>query len=115
MPVYEYHCDSCRKNFTAYKKLANYREPQLHTCGALGVKVISKPMVAVDYPAYESPASGRRIEGKKAHLEELARTGCRLLEPGERQDAEKKRAVEDRKLDKIVDTTVDQIFSQVKG
>lgn len=115
MPMYEYHCETCGVNFSAYKKLAQYKEPQAHTCGAISEKVISLPMVAVDYPAYESPVTGRRIEGKRAHLEELKRTGCRLLEPGERQDAERKRKATDQKLEQKLTSSVDQIFSQIKG
>lgn len=115
MPMYEYRCPDCSVNFSAYKKLADYKEPQLHTCGAISEKVISVPMVAVDYPAYESPVTGRRIEGKRAHLEELKRTGCRLLEPGEKQDIDRKRKAADQQLEKSVDATVEQVFSQIKG
>ncbi|WP_448206485.1 hypothetical protein [Azospirillum sp. sgz302134] len=45
------------------------------------------PMIAGDYAGYECPVSGRWIEGRAAHRENLARTGCRLLEPGESAEA----------------------------
>ncbi len=115
MPVYEYHCPVCEKRFDAFKKLANYADEQRHTCGAVAQKVVSLPMVAVDYPAYVSPASGRVVEGKKAHLEELKRTNCRLLEPGERQDAVKRKKAEEKKFDKLVDNGVDRVFAELKG
>lgn len=115
MPMYEYRCKSCRNQFTAYKKLVDYREPQSCSCGAEAEKIISKPMVAVDYPAYQSPASGRWIEGKKAHHEELKRTRCRIFEPGERKDAERRAAEADKKLDTFIDNSVDKVFAEITG
>lgn len=115
MPLYEYMCPQCEARFTAFKKLKDYKEPAQHSCGVDGLRVISKPMVAVDYPAYISPASGKLIEGKKAHLEDLKRTGCRLLEPGERQDMDRRKkeiaVKEDARIDHMVETT----FAEMKG
>jgi putative FmdB family regulatory protein len=115
MPVYEYHCAACKVDFDSYKRLADYKEPQLHSCGNLGQKIISKPMIAVDYPAYQSPATGKWIDGKKAHLEDLKASGCRLFEPGEREDAKKRVVEEDRKLDTFIDNSVEKVFAEIKG
>lgn len=115
MPVYEYHCPTCDKRFDAFKRLANYRDPQAHTCGAVATKVISLPMVAIDYPAYQSPATGKWVEGKKAHLEDLKQSGCRLFEPGERADMNKRVKAQEKALDTFVDNSVDKIFADVKG
>lgn len=115
MPMYEYHCKDCKVNFTAFKKLADYREPQNHNCGQEGTRVISKPMLAIDYPAYVSPASGKLITGKKEHLEDLKRTGCRLLEPGEGQDMQRRLKEADVKTDRLVDTMVEKTFADMKG
>ncbi len=115
MPVYEYHCKDCGKAFTAYKKLADYREPQPCTCGVIAEKLISKPMVAVDYPAYQSPSTGKWVEGKKAHLEDLKRSNCRIFEPGERQDAERRRVEADKAADTFIDNSVDKVFAEITG
>lgn len=115
MPVYEYHCVSCDKRFDAFKKLAQYQERQVHTCGETAQKVLSVPMVAIDYPAYESPATGKWIEGKKAHLEDLKQSGCRLMEPGEQADMQKRVKAEDKALDTFVDNSVDKVFAEIKG
>lgn len=115
MPIYEYRCAPCGKQFTAYKKLADYREPQSCSCGATAEKIISKPMVAVDYPAYQSPASGRWIDGKKAHHEELKRTGCRIFEPGERKDAERRKQAAEQAENTFIDNSVDKVFAEITG
>lgn len=115
MPIYEYHCPACHKRFDAFKKLTNYKDEQQHACGTVATKVVSAPMVAVDYPAYVSPASGKMITGKKEHLEDLARTGCRLLEPGEREGLTKKVKEQEKALDTFVDNSVDKVFAEIKG
>lgn len=43
------------------------------------------PMLARDYAAYDCPITGRMIDGKREHRENLERHGCRILEPGETQ------------------------------
>lgn len=115
MPMYEYHCPRCCSRFAAFKKLVDYREPQQCTCGTMAEKVISKPMVAVDYPAYQSPATGRWVEGKKAHLEDLKRSGCRILEPGEQKDMEKRKQVTEQKFEASIDSSVERAFAEIKG
>lgn len=49
------------------------------------------PYVSGDYGAYNCPVTGREIDGRLAHRENLERTGCRLLETGEREHNEKSR------------------------
>ena len=115
MPLYSYHCPNCLKDFAVFKKLLNYRELQLCSCGSTAEKVISAPMVAVDYPAYQSPATGKWVEGKKAHMEDLRASGCRLLEPGEQKDMQKRQKQQDTQLEKKLNTSVETIFSQIKG
>ena len=42
------------------------------------------PFVRGDLPGYRSPVTGRWIEGRRARREDLAATGCRAVDPGER-------------------------------
>lgn len=114
MPLYEYRC-GCGKQFTAFKKLADYREPQGCTCGAIAEKVISKPMVSVDYPAYQSPATGKWVEGRRQHEEDLRRSGCRLLEPGEQKDIDRKKKEVEMKFEASIDNSVERTFAELKG
>lgn len=58
------------------------------------------PMVAPDLPGYESPVSGKWIEGRAARREDLRRTGCRPYEEGERQEWKKQVAHEEKQLDR---------------
>jgi len=50
----------------------------------------SGPILLRDYSAYDCPVTGKIIEGRAAHAENLARHGCRLLEKGESRDQSKR-------------------------
>ena len=115
MPVYEYYCKACSQKFDAFKKLADYSEPQFHTCGEVAEKRLSLPMISVDYPAYQSPATGKWITGRKEHEEDLRRSNCRILEPGESAGFESKKKAEDAKFEASIDATVEGLFSECKG
>ena len=52
---------------------------------------LSTPQIAGDYETYECPVTGKPIEGRAAHRENLKRHGCRLLEKGETREAPKRR------------------------
>ena len=41
------------------------------------------PAVASDLPTYHSPITGKPIEGRAARREDLARSGCRAVDPSE--------------------------------
>lgn len=56
----------------------------------------STALVAKDYEGYSCPVTGKWVEGRTAHRENLKRHGCRLLERGERERAEKTREREFR-------------------
>ena len=44
---------------------------------------VAMPRVQSDYEAYYSHASGKMIEGRRARRDDLARTGCREVDPSE--------------------------------
>lgn len=115
MPIYDYHCAKCDSKFTRFLKMVDYLQPQQHTCGETAVKILSAPMVVVDYPGYVSPATGKWVEGKKAHLQDLKESGCRIFEPGERNDMEKRLKEEDKKLDTFVNDSVEKVYAELKG
>tara|TARA_R110000824_G_scaffold137452_2_gene301564 strand:- start:1973 stop:2302 length:330 start_codon:yes stop_codon:yes gene_type:complete len=72
------------------------------------------PMVIGDYDAYECPVTGSMIDGRRAHIENLKQTGCRLLEPGEKE-ANTKNGPKDwmAGIDRAVDKAVDEIATQI--
>lgn len=79
--VYHAGCkDACGPFLTATLRL----KEAVHTgpMNANGLRV----MVSSDYEAYECPKTGRMIEGRAAHRENLKRTGCRVYEAGETRE-----------------------------
>mgnify|MGYP001615457193 CR=1 FL=1 len=54
--------------------------------GEIQAKVSSLPMPYVrgDLPTYISPVTGKPIEGRAARREDLARSGCREVDPSEK-------------------------------
>lgn len=107
MPVYEYECKRCDSGrLTRIKSLSLCDEPEYCTvCGTEMRKLISTPMFRVDNIRYECPITGKPITNRNAHEENLARQGCRVLERGEREDAQKFKQREDDALsDRIAET-----------
>lgn len=41
------------------------------------------PFIMRDTPAYRSPVTGKEIDGRAARREDLARSGCREVDPSE--------------------------------
>ena len=71
---------------------------------------LPSPRVASDYEAYECPVTGKEIDGRRAHNENLKATGCRVLETGEHEDNKKnghKNYMDG--IDAAVDKCVDEI------
>lgn len=68
------------------------------------------PRISGDYEAYECPVTGKMIEGRAAHGENLKQTGCRLLENGEFEDNKKNGHREYMEgIDAAVDKAVDEV------
>jgi putative FmdB family regulatory protein len=108
MPVYEYQCPEGHVTNELRTVADRERAPECY-CGHMTQKVIlHAPRVFGDYEGYESPTSGKWIEGRRARLEDLKRTNCRPYEDGERAEFERRRATADRELDKTVDEVVDR-------
>lgn len=107
MPLYEYECPKCDYGrVTRFKSLANYAEVEhCQLCSNPLRKVISTPMVRGDITPYRCPVTGKAITSRKAHEENLQRTGSRVLEKGEREAAEKFRMESERKLERSLEET----------
>jgi putative FmdB family regulatory protein len=110
MPLYAYQCPDCGEAFDRLLPLARYKDPQQCTCGATGVRLISPARVVSDYAGYVCPVEGTWIEGRKAHRENLAKHGCRVLESGEVQQAQRARVKADEEFErKLTDTAVEVV------
>lgn len=115
MPLYEYRCDAHGK-FSGWAKMAERHMPQAcPCCGMFSTYTISAPRVFSDYEGYESPASGKWIEGKKARIEDFARTGTRPYEKGEMEQAKVRarlaEAAQEAEIDAAVETTMTEILN----
>ena len=65
------------------------------------------PYIASDYASYDCPITGKTIDGRREHRENLKQHNCRLLEPGETRDARKRT---DEQFNTAVDRAVDKIM-----
>lgn len=111
MPTYVYRCPE-NHQFERILRLAEFDTPQhCPICNAVAQRLIVAPAVLGDYPGYKCPVSGDWIEGRKAHNENLARTGCRILEPGETQQAVRRAASVDQELEAKIDQTVTDLVT----
>ena len=110
MPLYDYKCQ-CGERFRRFLRLREYREPQTCPhCGETAEKVLSAPMVRPDYAGYECPVTGKWVEGRRAHEENLKRTGCRVYEPGETQAFQARKAAENEAFEeKIADSVAREV------
>lgn len=99
MPMYDYRCGFCDAIQPVFKKISELDLPEACSCGAVMERIISAPMVRPDYAGYACPITGKWIEGRRAHTENLKKHGCRLLEKGEREENERRRQEDDEKLE----------------
>lgn len=99
---------------TLRRGFSEYRDPVVCDCGQAAELVILKPpKVFGDYEGYESPASGKWIEGRRARLEDFARTGTRPYELGEKEDLARRQAKAEKELDLAVDEAVERTLHEI--
>lgn len=118
MPTYEYKCLNGHK-FELVRPVKQYQRQEL--CPECDGHVMAErfwtraPMgfVQGNYPAYECPVTGDIIDGRAAHEENLKRTGCRILEPGEREESVRRRAAEDAALETAIENTAEEFVAKL--
>jgi hypothetical protein len=71
------------------------------------------PMISGDYQAYECPVTGKTIDGRRAHEDNLKTTNCRILETGEKEANTRNAAIEAKAEDKRRDAAIDGIVDSV--
>lgn len=113
MPVYVYTC-SAHGPFELVRRIREHQRLERCHCGELSEQVLTLPMLAVDYPEYISPATGRLIRGKRQHLEDLKASGCRILEPGESERFIREApARRDKAFEKLASDIVDSVVPYI--
>lgn len=92
MPLYEYYCNTCNLNFSAFKHFAEYKKPSgCPRCGLMCPKTISLPSLQTDtnfgYTGkIDKRLGGRPVEGRKDWLDRMKEKG---FEPITQRDADK--------------------------
>jgi putative FmdB family regulatory protein len=111
MPLYDYKCATCGRKKAIFLKLAELDSIQeCPQCSFPMNRLISAPAVLGDYPAYTCPITGKLIEGRRAHLENLKKHDCRVFEPGEVDSFQHRRAQEEAQLDQALEATADEFI-----
>lgn len=111
MPLYSYQCPACARRRDILKPLAHLnREEPCEACQTPMERRLSAPAVVTDYAGYSCPITGKWVEGRRAHEENLKRHGCRVLETGETNEVRRNHQAEETALDRSVDETVDQFY-----
>lgn len=113
MPVHDYLCPTCGKKQEMFRKLADLETPAIGKCGHAMNRLVSAPYVVGDYAPYECPVTGKMIEGRRQHLENLKETGCRLLEPGESDNYRKSLVKADEEFEAKIEATADQLITEM--
>jgi hypothetical protein len=76
--------------------------------------ILHPPRVFSDLPGYESPASGKWIEGRAARARDFAETGTRPYEIGEGQQAAKRVEQEfEKNVSNAVDEAVERSLTEL--
>lgn len=114
MPMYDYKCPTCGGRREVVVPIAQIDDPvECLKCGPPMLRQISAPRVLGDYAPYQCPITGKLIEGRKAHRENLAQHGCRILEPGETDSYVRSRRREEAKLDSAIEATADELIAKL--
>lgn len=105
--IFDWECKACgmvRHDLTEC--------PVCASCGSTDVQKVwfraPSGIVKANYPAYHCPITGKVIDGRKAHEENLARHNCRVAEAGEKEAAERFRKANDEALDRAIEGTVER-------
>lgn len=107
MPFYTYHCKRCDMVHDAYNHISERHNGPM-CCDEKTELCILPPAVQPDLPGYESPVTGKWIEGRKSRREDLKATGCRPYESpeDERKEAARQRAYLEQKQSQALRETL---------
>jgi putative FmdB family regulatory protein len=114
MPVYEYICAEGHQ-FERLMPVEFYNWLQYcPRCDSPSQKVIlCPPRVFSDYDGYESPASGKWIEGRVARERDLRETNCVPYDPGMKADQARYEKQREAQLDSLVDEAVERTLTDL--
>lgn len=105
MPLYLYECRDCKEQTDVVHPISEMTSQRFCACGGELFRVICATNIQMDYPGYHCPVSGKWIEGRAAHKANLDKHGCRVLEAGERELMQKRRAESEKAFDRTIEET----------
>jgi putative FmdB family regulatory protein len=108
MPLYDIRCSRSGKTFERMIKLADFEAPIECACGSDASRLISAPLFTVDTVGYSCPVTNKWVGSKREHRENLARQGCRVLEPGEKELNQRRREEAETEFDRKIEATVEK-------
>jgi hypothetical protein len=79
-------------------------------CGQMMTRELSAPMVRGDYEGYSCPRTGKWIEGRRAHEENLKLHGCRVFEPGEKRMFDENKRRGEAAFNAKIENTVEELI-----
>ena len=110
-----YECASCGKTFK--KVLLRYLSEVECWCGEKAIAVDCMEIEKfnnrphnrmVELPSYQSPITGKWVDGRAARRNDLAASNCVEYDPGMKSEQDKRHAAEDAKLEQKVDEIVEK-------
>ena len=117
MPLYTYRCSFCfaeQVNFRSISQRNSYPHcERAHQPPVRMERIVEAPMVRPDYAGYSCPVTGKRIEGRKAHEENLRKQGARVLEPGESAASHAQARASEEALYTRIGETVDRTIAEM--
>jgi putative FmdB family regulatory protein len=105
VPIYAYRCQACAYETDVFKSVALLDRLEECPCGLPMARQVTAAMVRPDLPGYDCPITGKWVEGRRQHEENLARHGCRILEPGETSQRQATARREEAELDNKIEET----------
>jgi hypothetical protein len=112
--LYEWSCGTCGRHEEGFRTVAERHDAPACHGQRMGI-VISVAGVQPDLPGYQSPTTGRWIEGRAARRDDLKRSGARPWEgfTAEKQEAQKRLAEAEARADRKLDTAVRSAYHQL--
>lgn len=111
MPIYRWVCPECGREDEDFRQVAaRHDSPVCH--GRAMAIVICAPAVQCDLPGYQSPTTGRWIEGRAARRDDLARSNARPYEgfEAEKREAQRRAADAESRADRKLDAAVRESY-----
>lgn len=103
-----------KDNYDKIKWDKTIRVERVAVCNDSKRSHLNMPYIAGDYKPYDCPITGKSIDGRVEHEENLKKHGCRIHEAGEFEDVKKngqKRI--NASIDAAIDKSVDAIARQI--